>query len=223
MAQSDGKCIIVTRDGWGDVWEWTGKPADCPLLQPGDAVLCEPWDVLRNYNTLEIIRFTRAYCSSSMLESVARALEGTQGERDTLRRRALEPLLPDMWDQLLQSAKPVPSDASELSRVVRQDTKEKEKTMAEAAKKEAEKAPKKTRNTFDDKDTIVMGVDKDGKKYGKDNNPKRAGTKAEARFAKFRDGMTVGEFVKAVGSYATAKADIDWGIKKGQLSIKKAA
>jgi hypothetical protein len=44
---------------------------------------------------------------------------------------------------------------------------------------------------------ISLGTDKDGKKYGPDNNPKRAGSAAATRFALYKDGMTVEAALKA--------------------------
>lgn len=44
---------------------------------------------------------------------------------------------------------------------------------------------------------ITLGSDKDGKKYGADNNPKRAGSAAAGRFAAYKDGMTIDAALKA--------------------------
>lgn len=43
---------------------------------------------------------------------------------------------------------------------------------------------------------VRMLGDKEGKVYGKDNNPKRPSSKAAARFVLYRDGMTVEEALK---------------------------
>jgi len=54
---------------------------------------------------------------------------------------------------------------------------------------------------------------------GVHENPKRAGTDSHARFAMYRDGMTVGEYVKLVGRrYATA--DIRWDSKQGFIRVE---
>jgi len=45
--------------------------------------------------------------------------------------------------------------------------------------------------------TIKMGVNKDSKPYGPDNNPKRQGSAAAVRFALYKDGMTLEEALKA--------------------------
>ncbi len=44
---------------------------------------------------------------------------------------------------------------------------------------------------------ITLGANKDGKKYGADNNPKRAGSAAALRFAAYKDGQTIEQALKA--------------------------
>lgn len=58
-----------------------------------------------------------------------------------------------------------------------------------------------------------MGVDKEGKKYGKDNNPKRG--KSAERFSKYRDGMTVEEALKA----GLTGVDLNWDVQRKFISI----
>ena len=68
-----------------------------------------------------------------------------------------------------------------------------------AAKPAAEKKDPKPRTIggFPMNATITLGVNKDSKKYGADNNPKRAGSAAAARFALYKDGQTVEAALKA--------------------------
>jgi hypothetical protein len=44
---------------------------------------------------------------------------------------------------------------------------------------------------------ISLGANKDGKKYGPDNNPKRANSASATRFALYKDGMTITEALAA--------------------------
>ena len=82
---------------------------------------------------------------------------------------------------------------------------------ASGGKVKAEKQPKAEKKgrarEFGDDHVIAMQNDKDGKAYGKDNNPKRAGTNAATAFAKYKDGMTVAAFLKAGGSLADLRND----------------
>lgn len=78
-----------------------------------------------------------------------------------------------------------------------------------------------------DDDVFVMGTDAHGNLYdGRTNNPKRAGSMAHKRFSVMRDGMTIGEYVEALGGDAGARramiADVNYGEKKGLFSVKKA-
>lgn len=47
-------------------------------------------------------------------------------------------------------------------------------------------------------------------------NPKKAGSMAHARFARYKAGMTVGDFLKAGGR----RDDIRWDLKRGFISLK---
>jgi hypothetical protein len=53
--------------------------------------------------------------------------------------------------------------------------------------------------------------------------PRREGTEAHARFAKFKDGMTVGEYVKACERHPewNARGTILACVKRGQISEKE--
>jgi len=82
------------------------------------------------------------------------------------------------------SGKPAPKPAPAV----------KKEPKAEAEKKPA--APK-TIGGHPMNATIKMGVNKDSKPYGPDNNPKRQGSAAAIRFANYRDGQTLEEAMKA--------------------------
>lgn len=95
--------------------------------------------------------------------------------------------------------------------------KEKAPAAAEAKKDTTpkERAPAGPRGVPQDA-TIHMLSDKSGKPYGVDNNPKRAGTAGHERFAKYTDGMTVGEAI-AAGVWA---ADIKWDLDKKFIEVR---
>ena len=54
--------------------------------------------------------------------------------------------------------------------------------------------------------------------YGPDNNPKRKGTKAEAQFAKYRDGMTVAEAYEA----GLSTAEISYDVSHDYITVTSA-
>lgn len=90
-----------------------------------------------------------------------------------------------------------------------------------AAKAPKEKAPPKPKqprtkmiSKFPYSSKIFLNNDKDGKKYGNENNPKR-GT-AATRFNLYKDGMTLDQAVAA----GIKPADIAWDSKKGWIRLE---
>jgi hypothetical protein len=90
------------------------------------------------------------------------------------------------------------------------------KKPAAAAKKKApaKKAAPPARAKFSD-DAKIKLIAKE--------NPRRKGTIAYEKFAKFKDGMTVGEFVKAGERHEDwdMRGIIGTAIKRGQISVKE--
>lgn len=62
---------------------------------------------------------------------------------------------------------------------------------------------------------ITLLADKDGNPYGKDNNPKRAGSKSAERFAFYTNGMTVEQAIAA----GLTRGDLDFDMQKNFISI----
>jgi hypothetical protein len=65
---------------------------------------------------------------------------------------------------------------------------------------------------------IHFGVDKEGNPTGPKNNPKREGTRCFKEWSKYKDGITVGEYLALGG----ARASINWDVAKGYIKVKKA-
>ena len=63
--------------------------------------------------------------------------------------------------------------------------------------------------------TITLLADKDGNPFGKDNNPKRAGSASAARFANYVNGMTVDQALAA----GITRPDLDFDVQKKFISI----
>lgn len=85
---------------------------------------------------------------------------------------------------------------------------------------EGETKEKKTRvrKHYPD-DAVINFGEKDGVAYSPLNNPKRGGSKSAERFGMYRDGMTVREWVEAVGSRGLAVADLAYDSNKGFITI----
>lgn len=95
-------------------------------------------------------------------------------------------------------------------------TKENPKTSAEAAGEEkAKRKPPVREPKFKPDMKITLLSDKDGKVYGKDHNPKRAGSKAGERFALYVNGMTVDQALAA----GLTRGDLDFDAQKKFISI----
>lgn len=83
-------------------------------------------------------------------------------------------------------------------------------TAPKAPKVAKEKAPPKESNfkkVYPDTAVITVKAA---------SNPKRAGSKAHATFALYKNGGTVGEFLKAGGFYAA----ISWDVGHGFIEVK---
>ena len=100
-------------------------------------------------------------------------------------------------------------------------TKENPKTSAEAApaaaagEEKAKRKPPVREPKFKTDMKITLLSDKDGKVYGKDHNPKRAGSKAGERFALYINGMTVDQALAA----GITRGDLDFDAQKKFISI----
>lgn len=89
-------------------------------------------------------------------------------------------------------------------------------TLADALKTEAPKtSPIPRTPRFADTGVITLLADKDGKKYGPENNPKKQGSASADRFAKYVDGQTVAE-AKAAG---VVNGDFANDTDRGYISI----
>ena len=73
------------------------------------------------------------------------------------------------------------------------------------------------RNTRITDDAVIrMKTDKDGKHYGPKNNPKREGSSASERFAKYREGMTV----KAAKEAGITASDVRYDSDHGYIEVR---
>lgn len=212
---SDG-VIAVTRNGLGDFWRFDSVEAvwDCALIQYGDVVLSRKEDIERMYMPHEILDLVRRVCRDETLSRVEQTLNsGMRSEAMSL-----------VWAGVLRSAQPAPTDPVFICNQVRTDrrtptdrsgrkstmTSENTTATKEPTAKTEPKAPKYAPTA-----KITMGKDKEGKAYGADNNPKRAGSKSAERFASYTNGMTV-EAALAAG---VTTADLDYDTNKGFISI----
>lgn len=225
-------CVAVTRGGWGDFWLFeTAQEADLhPLVQYGDAILAEPHDIARKYNVLEIGRFVSKLGLAELGVSILSKIDSELPNRKNI--EVVEQYSEQIWERMVKAARKPPVRPVDVFNLVQQDRQlmiqeghmaAKDKTQTtDGEKTKAERTPRPPK--YAAKQRITLLDDKDGKKYsGKDNNPKRAGSKAHTNFSFLKDGMTVEAYVKAVGDQAVAFTELDYCAKKGYLSVADAA
>lgn len=205
--------VAITRNGLGDLWsfETVQDVWDHALIQYGDVVLERKEDILRMYMPHEVLPFAQRICEDE--EALVRV-------EQMLRTGLTDSALSILWAGVRRLARPAPTDPAFICNQVRIDRrtptdrssrgKTMDTTTTEAPKAKEPKAPK-----YSPTAKITMGKDKDGKSYGADNNPKRAGSASATRFAAYKSGMTV-EAALAAG---ITTADLDHDSKKGFISV----
>lgn len=198
--------IAVTRAGLGD-WLLFDSFEDAdthPLVQYGDVIMSSPEDIPRQWTPLELPSLVAS------LEMGEVDLEG-----DWVRRHGRA-----IWARMIARASAPTEDPAEICSLVVRDRKLsiKERQMSDKNKKPAEKKEGTPRaaKKYTGEMKITLLTDKDDKPYGPKNNPKREGSKSADRFALYKNGMTVDQFVAAGGLYADVVYDVD----KKFISVK---
>ena len=190
--------VGVTEEGWGRVHV---RGARTELPRGVDVVMGSSPEVADHYLAAEVEEVVRRCGDARLAAECGRAARLPGTER--VRRRGLEPLLPEVWAVLLRSdgVRIRKRNMTEAAAATGGDTKTKTKAKAAPAKKTATE-PKGRPGRFRGDQKITLMKNAEGKAYGRDNNPKRPGTDAAAQFEKYRDGMTVDEYREAVGTKA---------------------
>lgn len=229
-----GKVVAVTRNGLGDMYLFSSlAEADLhPIIQYGDVICDGPESILRKYNRLEIPDLLRRLGDEVFRSEVLMKAASPMGWSEAVSRYSGR-----MWEKMLETASEPPRDPAEIvsrivsdrrlslgeSRVHNEEKKMNETTNAEATTAEA-KEPKKPKEKavptsiggFSLASKITMLVDKDGKPYGIDNNPKKAGSKSAIRFEGYGNGgITVEEAYKN----GVVAADFAYDVNKGFIKI----
>lgn len=209
-------CVAITRGGYGDAWllESFDEADNHPLVQYGDVMISEPRDVLKQYSILDLHRLIEIIddpdLSETVLASISRVTTGSFMSYQVAVHAE------KIFRALVRVAVPVLTDPSDICEKVRADRimyKEERHTMAKAKTtkktpdaKPVKKAPRPP--AFPPDATITMLKDKDGNVYGGKNNPKRDGSKSHARFAFYKNGMSVKKFIDAGGNIADLRNDV---------------
>jgi len=228
--------VAITRDGWGDVWAFEDAETARyhPLIQDADLVVCSATDVARFWNYLFIGRLFDEVLGDRTRGDAARA----EMQSDTMRDERHARLCEQGWRMLEARAKAPPVQPARICEMVVTDRRQRDEwhrreatrrtTMTETTKTTATPAaattakapvaapaPKTTHGKFALTAKITMGKNAEGKPYGRDNNPKRAGSASADAFALYKDGMTVEQLAKA----GVSPADLAWNVEKGFVKV----
>lgn len=217
-------CVAVTCWGWGDLWAF-GSAEEArlhPLIDSCDLVLSEAADVPRNWNYLFLPRFIAEVLGDrGAADRLTESIRSSPDERVRDQRIALA--AQEIWTQMLGRARVPPQKPATICEMIvrdrrrcddwhhRENVRRKSVTDAQTQTKPAAEAKPKTIAGKAPTAKIAFGKDKEGKAYGKDNNPKRAGSASADRFNLYKAGQTLQEATDAGCSAADLKWDLDHG------------
>lgn len=216
-------CVAVTRGGSGDLWRLASvkEASNHPIVQYGDAICGTSEDVMACFSPSEMSELAGRLGNPALAQAIA-AWKGRISERDRSHYGD------QLWKLMRDRASEPPSDPGEIVRIIRSDRvagtrltyrlhpQERGPLQSKEGLTMSEENTKNVRAPrYADTAVISLGTDKDGKSYGADNNPKRAGSKSHDRFAAYKDGMTVAE-AKAAGITAS---DLAYDAKNEFISI----
>ena len=228
-------CVVVTRQGFGDLWLHESRSAAYlhPLTQYGDTILERPLDVAEQYSTLE-------WCTLRTMAGLP-TCEVPVRAKIRVDREFKEGQAGLIFERLLQRAQPAPTDPAEICRRIQEDRRRTDNMAKRKANTEfpAEAGAVKGSETGAGAKAVKvagvpftkgpkgvplgsiirMGADKEGRTYGPDHNPKKAGSATHGRFACYRDGMTVQEALDA----GVLTGDMTYDRDKGFIFFEEVA
>lgn len=224
--------IAILRSGRGRVVRFVNLTvADMhPITQYGDPIISSADEVFSNMTVSDMISSAEI---SAIDPALIRYLRGCDPASKSHRRDAAEMF----WESAQKHANPPPADPAAIVAQITEDKLATRKTgvqhrssgaykmseeqtnsgegqTADAGEK-TKRAPIPRDPKYANASIIKMGADKDGKPYGADNNPKKAGSASADRFAKYVDGMTCEQAREA----GITNGDLDNDVKKGLITI----
>lgn len=223
-------CVVVTRGGTGDLW-WHGSVQaadDHPITQLGDAILRGPEDVLRTFTRHEMASLAGRAGSPQLQQAIS-------AWKDPPARSDMEQYAEQLWAVIKKSGQKAPTEDSEIVRVIRADRRavraagggayrphpEERGSLRSTREPRMSDTETKTKavpreKKYSDESVITFGKDKDGNAYSAENNPKKAGSKAAASFANYKDGETVKDLLARGG---TTRNDVNYDVDKGYIVL----
>jgi len=216
--------IAITRDGGGELWLFdTFEEADRhPLIQVTDPVIAGSEGIVKKLPVAGLPRLMRRIGDEEVAKKLDEALARAESYTEAVVFTKEYSL--DMWRAMMNVARRPPDAPQEICDRVRRDRElgiEEARAMDNATptnvkSEQTGKAEKKApRSGLDKTKKIELQKDGEGNKFGKENNPKRAGSASAERFALYKDGMTVEEALNA----GVTSTDINHDVGKGFIKL----
>jgi hypothetical protein len=205
--------VAVTRAGLGDWFRFSSfEEADRhPLIQYGDVICVDEDHIMRQWTRLELPDLLRTLGDEDFRSEVLIR------EREAGGRNVIQHYIPSIWKRMVAMTELPPTDPAVICETISRDrelTLKERRTMTNTPANTApaaDKAPEAPALVagFKRDAKITLLTDKDGKPYGKDHNPKRAGTKSAERFAVYKNGMTVDQALEGGLTSPDIKNDVE--------------
>lgn len=219
-------CIVITRNGEGDAWVFGDVAAARldPIPQMDDVYATSADELVAQYgrgHAGSLLRFAEGRDKSRLTDALETWRTGSA-------HSALPPEIRELlWSKVSDAARQPLADPAEIVRVVSEDRAAREgvtlRSLPDSSARSAGDSQKyvtaaKERTMSTERkakvaDTTKISIATEGKK-----NPKREGTPSAARFALYKDGMTV----KAAKEAGVKAADISYDSEKGFITLTEA-
>lgn len=193
-------CIVIARNGYGDVWRFFDLKAARlhPIPQMDDVYASSSDQLVAQYGWHQIddlLRFAEGRDRARLVD----AFEIWKGSESTLP----VPIRELLWEKVYGISAVPPTDPGEIVRIIKEDRAFREGRILRSIGADERSSPVKSlppstqrkremveRKRIDENSVITVNTE-EGK------NPKREGSAAFDRFALYRDGMTVKEAKEA--------------------------
>lgn len=231
-----------TGDIW--LFESASEAWRSPLVDPGDAVLTDDGDIFEQYSVADMRELADLTENDGFVQTLMECLTKPWGSTRLAMQATREKYGAELFSRLAAKGRAVPTHPAQLLELCQRDrdwhlkrngnmaAKEAAKTAPAAAK--APKPPKEPKAPKVAAEKKIAGhpvttkikfgtmtvKDAEGKETtvtcdATKNNPKRAGTKGHADFAKYKNGMTIAAALEA----GISAADVGYNLGKGFLVI----
>lgn len=213
-------CIVITRNGHGDVYRFPDRKAARlhPVPQAYDVFATDSMELAAQYGKDEadtLLRFAEGRDRSRLIDAFETWKSEPKSRMLPFEARDI------LWRLLLSRAQEPPTDPAELIRTIVEDRRAVEggiRSRPSEYSKPGEFSPLNSKEVKDMGDRKRVSEDATIKILV-DKNPKREGSKAFERFEFYKDGMTV----KAAKEAGVTSSDIRYDTEHNFISVTEPA